>query len=173
MQELGFDRFSVAGHDRGGRVASRLAIDYPKQISRLAVLDVAPTLTMYERTNMEIARKYVWWFFQIQPFPVPEYMIGLDAKLYLREDLKVQNKTPGAVTDAALAEYIRCYCAKATIHAACEDYRAAAGIGLQKERQDALEGKKITAPLLRCGEPREQSVIFTMYSPLGVPPRTM
>src|SRR5471030_1492962 len=71
MRSCGFERFAVAGHDRGGRVAHRLALDHPEAISRLAVLDIAPTLTMYERTDTAFATQYVWWFFQIQPYPMP------------------------------------------------------------------------------------------------------
>src|ERR1019366_5941015 len=119
----------------------------PDAISRLAVLDIAPTLTMYQRTNQEFATRYVWWFFQIQPFPIPEHLIGKDPEFYLREHIGRQNKTPGAITDAAIAEYLRCY-SPATIHAACEDYRAAAGIGLEIDEADDAAGRKITAPLL-------------------------
>lgn len=147
MRSFGFERFAVAGHDRGGRVAHRMALDFPAAISRLAVLDIAPTLTMYERTDRDFATRYVWWFFQIQPYPIPEHLIGLDPEFYLREHLGRQSKTPGAVTDAAMAEYLRCYNA-ATIHAACEDYRAAAGIGLELDAADDAAGKKIAAPLL-------------------------
>jgi haloacetate dehalogenase len=148
MRRLGFARFAVAGHDRGGRVAHRMALDAPEAISKLAVLDIAPTLTMYARTDMAFATRYVWWFFQIQPYPIPEHLIGLDPEFYLREHLARQSKTPGAVTDAALAEYLRCYRNPATIHAACEDYRAAAGIGLELDAADATAGRTIAAPLL-------------------------
>jgi haloacetate dehalogenase len=103
---------------------------------------------MYDRTDKDFATRYVWWFFQIQPYPIPEHLIGMDPEFYLREHLGRQSKTPGAVTDAAMAEYLRCYCASATIHAACEDYRAAAGIGLELDAADAAAGKKIAAPLL-------------------------
>jgi haloacetate dehalogenase len=148
MRRLGFERFGVVGHDRGGRVAHRMALDAPHAISRIAVLDIAPTLTMYDRADKTFATRYVWWFFQIQPFPIPEHLIGMDPEFYLREHISRQNKTPGAVTEAALGEYLRCYCASATIHAACEDYRAAAGIGLELDAQDEAAGRKIGAPLL-------------------------
>jgi haloacetate dehalogenase len=148
MRRFGFERFAVAGHDRGGRVAHRMALDHPAAISRLAVLDIAPTLTMYERTDREFATRYVWWFFQIQPFPIPERLIGADPEFYLREHIARQNKTPGAITNEAMAEYLRCYCNPATIHAACEDYRAAAGIGLELDAADDAAGRKIAAPLL-------------------------
>ena len=148
MRSFGFERFAVAGHDRGGRVAHRMALDHPAAISRLAVLDIAPTLTMYERTDKDFATSYVWWFFQIQPFPIPERLIGADPEFYLRAHLERQNKTPGAITEEAIAEYLRCYRDPATIHAACEDYRAAADIGLELDAADDAAGRKITAPLL-------------------------
>jgi haloacetate dehalogenase len=148
MRSFGFERFAVAGHDRGGRVAHRMALDHPAAISRLAVLDIAPTLTMYERTDKAFATSYVWWFFQIQPYPIPERLIGADPEFYLREHLGRQNKTPGAITEEAIAEYLRCYRDPATIHAACEDYRAAADIGLELDAADDAAGRKITAPLL-------------------------
>ncbi len=148
MHYFGFDRFAVAGHDRGGRVAHRMALDHPQRVAKLAVLDIAPTLTMYDRTDRAFATRYVWWFFQIQPFPVPEHIIGLDPAFYMRQHLDVQSKTPGAVTPAAMAEYLRCYCCTGTIHAACEDYRAAAGVGLDQDRADDRAGRKVAAPLL-------------------------
>ena len=163
MRHYGFERFAVAGHDRGGRVAHRMALDYPGAIERLAVLDIAPTLTMYERTDMAFATKYVWWFFQIQPFPLPETMIGFDPEFYLREHLKKQNKTPGAITEEAIREYLRCYTPE-TIHAACEDYRAAAGVGLALDALDALNGHLVTAPLLALWG--AQGVVGQLYDVL-------
>jgi haloacetate dehalogenase len=148
MRHFGFERFGVAGHDRGGRVAHRMALDFPAAIARIAVLDIAPTLTMYRRTDQEFATRYVWWFFQIQAYPIPEHLIGMDPEFYLREHIGRQNKTPGAITEAALAEYLRCYCATDTIHALCEDYRAAAGIGLELDASDEADRRKIIAPLL-------------------------
>jgi len=148
MKHFGFEKFGIAGHDRGGRVAHRLALDHGDKVTRVAVLDIAPTLTMYRDTNQEFATKYMWWFFQIQPAPLPEHLIGLDPAFYMKEHLNVQNKTPGAITDEAMAEYLRCYCCTATIHGACEDYRAAAGVGLELDAADEKAGKKVAAPLL-------------------------
>lgn len=148
MEQLGFNNFHIAGHDRGGRVAHRMALDYPERISKLAVLDIAPTLTMYRRTDQQFATKYVWWFFQIQPHPIPEHMIGLDPEFYLRKHLEHQCKTPGAITDEAMSEYLRCYCNAATIHATCEDYRAAAEIGLEMDVEDERLNRKVESPLL-------------------------
>ncbi len=148
MRALGYERFMVAGHDRGGRVAHRLCLDHPQAVERVAFLDIVPTLTMYDETSQEFATRYVWWFFQIQPSPVPEHLIGLDPEFYLRHHLAVQSKTPGAIAADALAEYLRCYCCTRTIHAACEDYRAAAGIDLAHDRADDAAGRRITVPVL-------------------------
>lgn len=147
MRHLGFDSFFVAGHDRGGRVVHRLCLDHPQNVRKATVMDIAPTLTMYRDTNQEFATKYVWWFLQIQPFPLPEHLIGLDPAYYLKEHLEVQNKTPGAVTPEALAEYLRCYACTGTIHAVCEDYRAAASIDLEQDEADDTAGRKVTVPL--------------------------
>jgi haloacetate dehalogenase len=148
MRHFGHEQFFVAGHNRGARTAHRLCLDHPESIHKVCVMDIAPTLTMYADTNKEFATRYVWWFLQIQPFPMPEHIIGLDPEYYLREHLAVQGKTPGAVTPEAMAEYLRCYCCSGTIHAACEDYRAAAGIDLEMDEADDKSGHKVTAPLL-------------------------
>ena len=148
MRQLGHTRFMLAGHDRGGRVAHRLCLDHPDAVEKVAFLDIAPTLTMYNDTSKEFATKYVWWFLQIQPEPMPEHLISLDPVFYLRDHLYVQGKTPGAVTPEAMAEYIRCYCCKGTIHAVCEDYRAAASVDLDMDRADEAAGRKIQAPVL-------------------------
>ena len=148
MRQLGHTSFMVAGHDRGGRVVHRMCLDHPDAVQKAAVLDIAPTLTMYSDTNKEFATRYVWWFLQIQPAPMPEHLISVDPGYYLRDHLAVQGKTPGAVTPEAMAEYIRTYCCKGTIRAVCEDYRAAAGIDLEMDRADDTAGHKIKAPLL-------------------------
>jgi haloacetate dehalogenase len=148
MARFGVKRFMVAGHDRGGRVVHRMMLDHPDVVTKGAVLDIAPTLTMYDDTSKEFATKYVWWFLQIQPAPMPEHLISIDSGYYLRDHLAVQGKTPGAVTPEAMAEYIRCYCCKGTIRAVCEDYRAAAGIDLDQDRADDQAGRKIKSPLL-------------------------
>jgi haloacetate dehalogenase len=149
MQQLGFKRFFVAGHDRGGRVAHRLALDHPHSVERLAVLDIAPTREMFRRTNEQFARTYFHWFFLMQPFDFPERLIGGSAEYYLRTAFYVRHATsaPGSVvTPKAFAEYLRCFGNPATIHASCEDYRAAASIDLQHD--DADDDKKVACPLL-------------------------
>jgi haloacetate dehalogenase len=146
MRQFGFERFAVVGHDRGGRVAHRMALDHRGAVERLAVLDIAPTLTMYERTDKDFASRYFWWFFLIQPFDLPERMIGADPAYFLRHHLAGQSKTPGIPEARLAAEYLRCYDDPAAIHAICEDYRAAAGIDLEHDRADA--GRPLSQPLL-------------------------
>lgn len=146
MQALGHDRFQVAGHDRGARVAHRMALDHPAAVERLAVFDIAPTATMYARTDKAFATRYFWWFFLIQPAPLPEKLIGSDPEFFLRRHINGQNKLPNATEAAAFAEYLRCYRNPATIQAICEDYRAAAGIDLDHDAADA--DRRVEAPLL-------------------------
>jgi haloacetate dehalogenase len=146
MRHFGFDRFAIVGHDRGARVAHRLALDHPDAVTRLALLDIAPTATMYARTDKDFATRYFWWFFLIQPFDLPERMIGADPDFFLDKHIAGQIKIAGSVDERVLAEYRRCYRDPATRHAICEDYRAAAGIDLD---HDAADGDaRIAAPLL-------------------------
>ncbi len=146
MRLLGHRRFAAVGHDRGGRVLHRLALDHPEAVERIAVFDIAPTATMYARTDMEFAKRYFWWFFLIQPAPLPEHMIGADPAFFLRKHIDGQSKTPGATGPDVFAEYLRCYSDPATRHAICEDYRAAATIDLVHDREDA--DARVEAPLL-------------------------
>lgn len=148
MHALGHRRFSVIGHDRGGRVAHRMALDHADSIARLAVVDIAPTATMYARTDMEFARRYFWWFFFIQPAPFPETLIGNDAEFFLRRQIRVQLADPdaGHVSEEVFQEYLRCYRQPEMISAVCEDYRAAATIDLEHDAADSE--RRITAPLL-------------------------
>lgn len=146
MKALGFKRFRVVGHDRGGRVAHRMALDAPEAVEKLVVIDIASTATMYARTNMEFARSYFWWFFLIQPYPLPEKLIDGDSDFFLENHIAGQIKIPGSVDPRVMAEYRRCYADPAMRHAGCEDYRAAAGIDLVHDAADA--DKRIQAPLL-------------------------
>ena len=148
MRALGHDRFAVVGHDRGGRVAHRMALDHPGVVERLAVLDIAPTLTMYDRTDRAFAQAYFWWFFLIQPAPLPERLIGAETAFFLDRQLRTQSKTEGVPSAALAAEYLRCFAAPGTIHSACEDYRAAASIDLEHDRADDAAGRRIGVPLL-------------------------
>lgn len=147
MRALGHEKFLLVGHDRGGRVSHRLAVDHPDRVIKVAVLDIAPTLAMYEQTTEAFARAYWHWFFLILPEPVPETMIGADPAFLLKR--KMQSGSAGAkpFTPEAWAEYERCY-TPGTIHASCEDYRAAASIDLVHDRADRDAGVKVRCPLL-------------------------
>ncbi len=145
MKALGFPRFQAVGHDRGGRVLQFMMLDHPDAVTRGVVLDIAPTDLMYDQTNETFATRYFWWFFHVQPAPLPETMIGAMPDLYLRDHLDVQNKTPGAINPLAYAEYLRCYDDPACIHAVCEDYRAAATIDRKLVKE---AGRKLSPPLL-------------------------
>jgi haloacetate dehalogenase len=164
MHTLGHARFAVIGHDRGGRVAHRMALDHPHAVDRLAVIDIAPTATMYERTNKEFATRYFWWFLLIQPFDLPERMIGADPEYFLRRHIEGQTKTPAATDPRVFAEYLRCYRDPATIHAICEDYRAAATIDLEHDAADA--GRKVEAPLLALWGAK--STVGALYDVLAI-----
>lgn len=146
MHQLGHRRFSLAGHDRGARVAHRLALDAPDAVEKLVLLDIAPTATMYARTDKEFATRYFWWFFLIQPHPLPEHMIAADPDFFLDRHISGQLKIPGASDPRVMAEYRRCYADPATRHAICEDYRAAATIDLDHDAVDA--DARIKAPVL-------------------------
>jgi len=94
MRHYGHKRFLVVAHDRGARVTHRLCLDHPESVERACLMDIAPTLTMYQGTNQEFATSYMWWFFLIQAYPLPEHMIGLDPKFYLQKVFEDLNKTP-------------------------------------------------------------------------------
>lgn len=147
MQSLGFSSFYLAGHDRGGRVGHRMALDYPEVVKKLAVLDIAPTYTMYRTTDMEFAEAYYHWFFLIQPYDLPEKLIGADPVYFLNKKFGQWGRDSGAFTEAALAEYLRCLTPE-TIHASCEDYRASATIDLEHDQIDIDRGKKMQCPVL-------------------------
>ena len=147
MRSLGHERFSVAGHDRGARVAHRMAVDHPSAVERVAVLDIAPTLAMYEQTTQAFARAYWHWFFLILPAPVPERMIGADPAFLLRAKMGAGSSGMKPFAPEAWAEYERCF-TPAMIHASCEDYRAAAAIDLEHDSADRAQGRRVRAPLL-------------------------
>jgi haloacetate dehalogenase len=141
MAHLGFERFAVVGHDRGGRCGYRLALDHPERIWALSVLDILPTFEHFQRTDMTFALGYFHWFFLAQPFDLPERMISADPDaFYLRE-------TAHLFAPEALAEYRRAFHDPATIHAMCEDYRAAISIDRRLDEADKLASHRIACPL--------------------------
>lgn len=145
MRQLGVERFAVVGHDRGARVARRLAVDYPDAVSRLALLDIVPTATIYERLDQRRATSVWRYFFLVQPPDLPERLIGADPAYYLRWTFREWSGAAGVPRPEALREYERCF-DEATIHASCEDYRAGATIDLAHDDADA--GRPIACPLL-------------------------
>ena len=164
MRTLGFDRFLLCGHDRGARVAHRLAVDHPDRVSRLAVLDVAPTKAMYEGTTMAFARAYYHWFFLIQPAPFPETLIGADPEAFLRHHMGGRHAGLAPFLPDAWPEYLRCFSGPAAIHASCEDYRASATIDLVHDAADLAAGREVTCPLLVLWG--EHGVIEREFRPL-------
>lgn len=166
MRSLGFARFRLVGHDRGGRVSHRLALDHPEAVERVAVLDIAPTLAMYEKADRAFATAYYHWFFLIQPFDLPERMIGADPAKYLLTKIGGWGSAGTSFFDPrALAEYQRCYADPATIHATCEDYRASASIDLELDAADRAAGWRVRCPLLALWG--ERGVVHRLFDPLA------
>ena len=160
MERLGFTRFDLAGHDRGGRVAYRVALDHPERIGKLAVLDILPTAEHFRRTDMKFALAYWHWFFLAQPYPLPEKLIGADPDWFF-------GHRPGrrsVFAPEAEDDYLRGYRNPETIHAACEDYRAAATYDFALDEADRGR-KKIAAPLLVLWSTRG---LLPAYDVLGI-----
>ncbi len=164
MKQLGFPRFQVVGHDRGARVTHRLCLDHPDCVERAALLDIIPTATVFARADKALATYYYHWFFLIQPHGLPERLIGNDADYFLERSLQSWSRKEGVFTEAALAEYRRCFRDPATIHATCEDYRAGASIDLEHDAADT--GKKVACPLLILWG--EKGVVGKLYDPLPI-----
>lgn len=148
MKQLGFKRFDVLAHDRGARVAHRLAMDHSDSVERLIMLDIAPTLAMYEKANNAFARAYWHWFFLIQPSPMPERLIEADPAGYIRDLMGRRSAGLTPFDPLALAEYMRCIALPGAAHGMCEDYRAAAAIDLIHDRADIAAGKKLEMPAM-------------------------
>lgn len=173
LDHLGVKDFFLCGHDRGGRVAHRLAVDHPGRVKKLCVIDIAPTLDMYDATDFAFARAYYHWFHLVQPAPLPELMIGGNAKAYLHAKLGGWGSQGlGYIEPEALAEYERCFCdptpnaqgLPAHIHSACEDYRASAGVDLQHDRESRAQGRQIACDTLVLWG--ERGVVNRLFQPL-------
>ena len=148
MTALGFERFHLVGHDRGGRVSHRLAVDHPQRVHTLSVLDISPTLKMFERTDMAFARAYYHWFLMLQPPPLPEEMLAGRVPFNILGRVGREEADLSKFSDEAVREYVRCFAEPAAIHASCEDYRAAGTIDLIHDRADRAAGHKLQMPLL-------------------------
>jgi len=165
MARLGFDRFDVMAHDRGARVAHRLAMDHPAAVRRLVLLDVAPTLAMYEQTGEAFARAYWHWFFLIQPAPLPERLIEADPGAYVLEVMGRRSAGLAPFDPRALAEYQRGVAQPGAAHGLCEDYRASAGIDLKHDGEDRDAGRQLSMPLLVLWG--EHGVVHRCFQPLA------
>lgn len=162
MSALGYERFMVAGHDRGARVTHRLCRDYPDRIIRAAVLDIIPTVEMYARVTAYTATANFPWFFYIQPYPFPETLLGPNTDYYIDHMSKMIGEH--VLSPEAKAEYKRCLRDPACVHAGCEDYRA--GVSIDSEHDKADAGKKIKCPLLVLWG--ASSAVGTAFKPLEI-----
>jgi haloacetate dehalogenase len=148
MAALGHESFHVAGHDRGGRVAYRIALDHPDAVRRLAVIDIVPTLVVWEQMDWRSALSTYHWPFLAVPAPLPEALIGADPKFYLHHLLQRWAGKKDCFDEAALAAYERSFSKPSVIEASCEDYRAGASIDVEIDRADRDKGRRIACPVL-------------------------
>jgi len=147
MRGLGFAEFDIAGHDRGGRVAHRMALDHPEAVRRVAVLDILPTRTLLRGTDLGFATAYWHWYFLAQGGGLPERMIGADPEWFVREIMRRWSAYPERLDPDAVDEYVRRFTPSA-VAASCADYRAALGPDLAHDDADAEAGRRVTQPLL-------------------------
>jgi haloacetate dehalogenase len=148
MRALGFERFGVTGHDRGGRVAYRLALDHPERVTRLALLDIIPTGEMVARVDRKLAYGSYHWFFLAQPFDLPERLIGAAPDFYLEWTIGSWLGEGAALAPEAMERYRAAFRNPSVIHAACEDYRAGLGIDAELDAADKAAGRRIACPVL-------------------------
>jgi len=146
MRRLGFERFHVAGHDRGGRVGYRMALDFPETVLKLAVLDIVPTGEAFARGGRDFGLGYYHWFFLAQPAPLPERLIGADPEWFWR--WHTARGPRDVFAPEAVEDYLQCFRNPETIRAICEDYRAAATIDCRHDSEDQQAGRRIRCPTL-------------------------
>ena len=163
MGALGHETFHVVGHDRGARVAHRLARDHGGRVRTLTVLDISPTLKMYRSTDKAFATAYYHWFFLIQKTPLPEKLLRNQVPYYILGRIGRGRGGLKHFSKAAQREYVRAFRDPRTIHASCEDYRAAASIDLEHDREDRR--RKLQMPVLVLWG--RQGVIQRMFRPLA------
>ena len=148
MNALGFDRFMVAGHDRGGRVAYRMALDHPEIVSKVAVLDVIPTAAAWDRADARLALAFWPWSLLAQPEPLPERLLAAAPDAVVDNAIAGWGSAPDAFPPEVRKAYIEALRDPAHVHAICEEYRAAAGIDREHDAQDQADGRRISCPLL-------------------------
>ena len=152
MKHLGFQKFALVGHDRGGRASHRMALDHREVLTKLVILDIVPTYTLYQNITQEFATIFYHWFLLVQPPPFPETIVANSAEYFLKSTLlwlgghPITDPIPDWLGAEAFREYLRCFRNPDSIHAICEDYRAAASIDLEHDKADL--DKKIECPLL-------------------------
>jgi haloacetate dehalogenase len=167
MQQLGFRRFSVAGHDRGGRVAYRLALDHPEQVAKLAVLDIVPTADVWERADRRLACAYWPWSLLAQPEPLPERLVSAAPDAVVDNALGGWGSPASAFRPEVRAAYIEILRDPAHVHAICEEYRAAATLDCDHDLHDRDAGRRIACPLLVLWS--GQGALNHWYADLGGP----
>jgi haloacetate dehalogenase len=166
MRSLGHERFGVVSHDRGARVAHRLALDHPDAVERLCVMDIVPTLHHLEHTDMEFALGYYHWFWLAQPHPKPELLIESDVERWFDLHTSREPKDSGFFAPQARADYLAALRQPGTVAAICEDYRAAVTIDLAHDRASRAAGEKVACPLLALWGGKGR--IGQWYDPLAV-----
>jgi len=165
MRHFGFERFLVCAHDRGARVAHRMALDHADAVERLMLLDIAPTLAMYEQTDRTFATLYFHWFFLIQPAPLPEALIGASPDAYVERVMGSRHAGLAPFAPHALHAYRDALRQPGAVQAMCEDYRASATIDLDHDRMDIERGRKVSCPLrVLWGE---HGVVEQCFNPLA------
>jgi haloacetate dehalogenase len=165
MRRLGFERFFVAGHDRGARCAYRLALDHPASVLKLAVLDIVPTGEAFRSADMAFGLGYWLWFFLAQPADLPERLVGADPQLLVDHMLDTWSDVPGSFSDEVRAEYNRVFRNPETIHAICEEYRAAATLDFEHDEGDRGQ-RRISCPVLALWS--AQGPLPTWYDVLAI-----
>jgi haloacetate dehalogenase len=171
MTALGFDRFSAAGHDRGARVLHRMCLDHPEKVSRAAIMDIIPQHHLLNNLTRDFGRFSWHWFFNIQPYDLPERLMGNDPDYFIQKKLAKTAQGLSFFGKEALAEYMRCFRNPATIHAICEDYRATFGVDLDMDEADFKAGRKIECPVLLLwgasggvGRDHDSMAIWPLYA---------
>jgi haloacetate dehalogenase len=165
MASLGFERFYAAGHDRGARVLHRMCLDHPQKVARAAIIDIVPQHYLYANISKAWATFSWHWFFNIQPYDLPEKMMGADPDWFIKKKLAKTEQGLSFFDPAALADFMRCFRNPETIHAICEDYRAAATYDREADRRDREAGRRIACPLLVLWSTRDD---LPPLDPLGI-----